>query len=281
MGYLASRFCFAVVTAISAWISTSSARLSYLGVQLALAFYVINLQEFTIQTSLAVARDRVVGVLLGLVCMWLLFDRLWVRNALDEMQTIFARNLGMFADLTEQLLVEDQIAAMKKIRTLRDQLNAGFDAVRAQSDAVLFEFGSARERKMKLRDDVRRWQPSIRTLLLVQVTSAQYLTQKPLKNLPPTIAEAGVAFEKAIARVMRALADEVSGKPAQPVPELRHAAEEFHQAVTGYYGALGVVVPPEASDVVGLAESLASILAPLYEDIHATFAGRQLAAVAS
>src|SRR6201999_4396950 len=78
---------FAVVTAISAWISTASARLSYLGVQLALAFYLINMQEFTIQISLAIARDRVFGVLLGLFSMWLLFDRLWVRNALDEMRT--------------------------------------------------------------------------------------------------------------------------------------------------------------------------------------------------
>ncbi len=50
---------FMFVTAISSWIATSSPRLSYLGVQLALAFYLINLQEFTIQTSLAIARDRV------------------------------------------------------------------------------------------------------------------------------------------------------------------------------------------------------------------------------
>ena len=60
---------FAVVTAISAWIATATPRLSYLGVQLALAFYLINLQEFAIQSSLAIARDRVVGVLLGLLCM--------------------------------------------------------------------------------------------------------------------------------------------------------------------------------------------------------------------
>ena len=53
---------FAVVTAICAWIAISSTRLSYLGVQAALAFYLINLQEFTIQSSLAVARDRLVGV---------------------------------------------------------------------------------------------------------------------------------------------------------------------------------------------------------------------------
>ena len=171
---------FAVVTAISSWIATASARLSYLGVQLALAFYLINLQEFTIQTSLAIARDRVVGVLLGLVSMWLLFDRLGVHNAVDEMQRLFARNLEMFADLTEQLLVDDQIKAIKRMRTLRDQLNAGFDAVRAQSDAVLFEFGAARERKLKIRDDIRRWQPAIRTL----VAGANYLGAIPGAKAP-------------------------------------------------------------------------------------------------
>jgi multidrug resistance protein MdtO len=263
---------FAAVTAISSWIATASARLSYLGVQLALAFYLINLQEFTIQTSLSIARDRVFGVLLGLVCMWLLFDRLGVRNALDEMQTVFARNLEMFADLTEQLLVEDQIKAIKRMRALRDQLNAGFEAVRAQSDAVLFEFGASRRRKLEIRDDIRRWQPVMRTLLLVQITSAQYIAQNPLKRLPAPIADAGVALEEAIARVMRSLANEVSGKPPQPVPDLRGTAQRLDQAVHAWYQQRGVSIPPEASDIVGLADSLTAILAPLYDDIHATFA---------
>jgi hypothetical protein len=35
---------------------------------------------------------------------------------------------------------------------------------------------------------------------------------------------------------------------------------------------MGVPVPAQASDVLGLAESLATILAPLYEDIRDTFA---------
>src|SRR5580658_3264431 len=192
---------FMVVTAISSWIATASSRLSYLGVQLALAFYLINLQEFAIQTSLSIARDRVFGVLLGLMSMWLIYDRLWVKNAVDEMQTVFAHNLEMFAELAEQLLEKDQIKAIKRIRQLRDQLNAGFGAVTAQADAVLFEFGPSRRQKMQIREDLRRWQPSIRTLLLVQIASVQYLVHKPLSGLPEPIAQTGVAFEKDIAQV--------------------------------------------------------------------------------
>jgi multidrug resistance protein MdtO len=262
---------FAVVTAISAWIATASAKLSYLGVMIALSFYLIHLQEFAIQTSLAIARDRVFGVLLSLVSMGIFFDLLWVRNAMGEMQAVFAHNLEMFAELAEQLLLEDHIKAIRRIRQLRDQINEGFQAVSAQSDAVLLEFGPSRQQKLQIREDFRRWQPAIRTLLQVQVTSAQYLAQKPLSNLPDPVAQAGVAFERDIAQVMRAMASEVTGKPTDAVPEIRLSAARLWEEIRKYYHNLGIPIAPEASDVADLAENLASILAPLYEDIHATF----------
>src|SRR6202008_300402 len=56
---------FIAVTIVAAWFATSSPRLSYFGVQFALAFFVINLQEFRMQASLTVARDRVLGILIG------------------------------------------------------------------------------------------------------------------------------------------------------------------------------------------------------------------------
>jgi multidrug resistance protein MdtO len=266
---------FAAITAISIWIGTSSARLSYLGLQLALAWYVINLQEFAIQTSLSIARDRVFGVALGLISMWLFFDRLWVRNAFDEMQAIFARNLEMFAELAEQLLETDQTKAIRRVRQLRDQLNNGFAAVRAQSDAILFEFGPTRAHKLQIRDDVRRWQPQIRTLLLVQITAIQYLAQKPLTQLPEPVAAAGVAFERDVAQVMRAMANQVNGKPVGAVPDIGESAARVQHEISAYHQGLGVAVPAQASDVVGLTESLATILGPLYQDIRDTFAGQK------
>ena len=263
---------FAVVIAISAWVSTASARLSYLGVQIALAFCLIHLQEFAIQTSLSVARDRVFGVLLALVSMAIFFDLLWVRNAVSEMQAVFAHNLELFAELAEQLLVEDNVKAIRRIRQLRDQLNDGFQAVTAQSDAVLLDFSPSRQQKLQIRKNIQRWQPSIRTLLQVQVTSVQYLALNPLTNLPEPIAQAGTAFERDVAQVMRAMASEISLKPVDAAPDIRLSATRVQQEVRKYYHDLGMPVSPQASDIVGLTESLASVLSPLYEDIHATLA---------
>jgi multidrug resistance protein MdtO len=262
---------FVVVTAIAAWIATASARLSYLGVQLALAFYLINLQEFTIQTSLSIARDRVFGVLLGLLSMGLFFDLLWVRNAVSEMQAVFAHNLELFAELAEQLLEKDNIKAIQRIRQLRDEINNGFQAVSAQSDAVLLDFSSSREQKLQIRTDIRRWQPAIRTLLQVQVASAQYLSKNPLSDLPEPVAQAGIGFERDIAQVLRAMASEVNGKPVDAVPDIRLSAARAQEEIRKYYEEHGLQIFPQASDVITLTQNLAAILAPLYEDIHSTF----------
>ena len=269
---------FAVVIAISAWVSTASARLSYLGVQIALVFCLIHLQEFAIQTSLSVARDRIFGVLLALVSMAIFFDLLWVRNAVSEMQAVFAHNLELFAELAEQLLKEDHIKAIMRIRQLRDQLNDGFQAVTAQADAVLLDFSPSRQQKLQIRKNILRWQPAIRTLLQVQVTAAQYLARNPLASLPAPIAQAGTGFERDVAYVMRAMASEVNEKPVDMVPDIRQSAATVQQEIRKYYHDLGLPVPPQASDVADLAESLASILWPLYEDIRSTFTLRSTVA---
>ena len=266
---------FASVTALAAWIATASPRLSYLGVQLALAFFLINVQEFTIQTSLGIARDRVFGVLLGLMSMWLIFDRLWVRNAADEMQALFANNLDLLAEFSEQLLLEDRNLAVKRIRQLRLQINNGFQAVNAQADAILFEFGRDRRRKLAVRDEVRRWQPNLRTLLLVQLTFAQYRLQRPIDTLPSGLAEAQRAFETDVARLMRAMADEIVGKPPATVPDISASASSLHAAISKVFADRGQPLSTEATDIIHLTDSIASILAPLHEDIHATFVAAQ------
>jgi len=270
---------FAGVTAICAWIGIASARLSYLGVQAALAFYLINLQEFTIQSSVAVARDRLAGVALGVMCMWLVFDHLWVRSALQEMQDAFSRNLQLLAELmelvTKQGRDEEREQSAKRSLQLRDQINEGFNAVKAQADAVVFEFGPSRQRKLKIRDDFRRWQPTLGTLLQVQITGLQYLFEKRYPELSQPIADALTGFENDMATTARAMSDEVAGKAAQAAPDVQESAARLRQEIEKHYTASGLPIPPTLVDMVTISQNLASIIGPLYADIHSTFANPQ------
>jgi uncharacterized membrane protein YccC len=68
---------FAIVSAIAAWIVTASPRLNYFGRQMALAYYLTIFQGFGASASLTASRDRLMGILLGLLAMWLVFDADW------------------------------------------------------------------------------------------------------------------------------------------------------------------------------------------------------------
>ncbi len=65
---------FAAFSAVAAWFVTSSPRLNYFGRQMALAYYLTIFQGFGINSSLTASRDRLTGILLGLLVMWLVFD---------------------------------------------------------------------------------------------------------------------------------------------------------------------------------------------------------------
>jgi multidrug resistance protein MdtO len=165
---------FAVVSAIAAYISTASSRLSYAGLQIALAFYLINLSEFSIQLSLSVARDRAIGVLLGVFMMWLVFERFYPRPAADEMVSVFIRTVRLMALFVSESGVGADDKTIMLIRKQRDQVYRYFGEVNAQADAVPFETGSLRAGHMAARDRIRRWQASLRTFYLMEVPLLQF-----------------------------------------------------------------------------------------------------------
>lgn len=65
---------FAVVSAVAAWVAASGPRLAYFGRQMALAYYLTMFQGWGPGASLATSRDRLMGIVLGLLAMWVVFD---------------------------------------------------------------------------------------------------------------------------------------------------------------------------------------------------------------
>jgi len=127
------------------------------GMQIAVAFYLINVSEFRMQTSLEVARDRVVGILLGLFAMWLIFEQLWGMPAVRELKRLYFQSPAA-RTICKRPASKDLKAATARRFALGETMNTNLDKVRALADGVLLEFGRSREQDLALAKLVRRAQ---------------------------------------------------------------------------------------------------------------------------
>jgi multidrug resistance protein MdtO len=170
---------FAAGTAIAAWFATSSPRLSYLGVQIALAFYFVNLQDFKFQTDLTIARDKVVGVLLGILAMGFIFDRFGTKSDADQLQKMLVRNVRMLAELGVCPVVRDRAVAVSQIRRLRSQINDNFAGLESQSDAARFEIEFRHRREdVDECERIERAQPALRSIFLLELSLLSHRGQR-------------------------------------------------------------------------------------------------------
>lgn len=64
-------------TLLAGWVSAGNARISYAGFQIAFAFYLCVLQGASPEFDLSIARDRVIGILLGNFVAYIFITELW------------------------------------------------------------------------------------------------------------------------------------------------------------------------------------------------------------
>ena len=226
---------FATVTVLAAWFMTSSPRLSYFGMQIAVAFYLINVSEFRMQTSLEVARDRVVGVLLGLFVMWLIFDQLWGVPAARELKETFISNLRLLAQFAREPVSKDLKIATARRFALGETINTNLDKVRALADGVLLEFGRSREQDLALRNLIRRAQPQMRVLFIMQIAEWKYRAQLPAFELPQVIAIEQREFDDRLAESLDAMAARIAGRLKDIEPRLEDAVARLENAINLFH----------------------------------------------
>jgi multidrug resistance protein MdtO len=206
---------FACVTTATAWVATSGPRLSYFGVQTAVAFYLLNLQEFKVETSLGPARDRVIGVFLGLSAMWLFFDQIWGAPAAVEMTKAFISSLRLLAQFARGPLPNEDGPVIDRTYALRETINTSFDKARSLADGVLFEFGPSRQRDLALRSMIIHWQPQLRMIFITRAALLKYRYGLPGFELPSEIRKAQKGFDESLAQTLEAIANRIEGKPLQ------------------------------------------------------------------
>lgn len=70
----------AFASAIAGWVAAGSERISYAGLQIAFAFFLCIFQGFGPATDFNTIRDRLVGIILGIVVTSFIFRHLWPEN---------------------------------------------------------------------------------------------------------------------------------------------------------------------------------------------------------
>ncbi len=181
------------------------------------------------ERSLSIARDRVVGILLGLFMMSLVFDRLWGSRAAVEMKTTFISNLRLLAQFAKEPLSKDLKVGIERSYSLRETINSTFDQVRSLGDAVLFEFSSSRQQDLALRSRIRQWLPQLRALFLTRTVLIKYRLRLHGFELPEAVQLAQREFDDNLAKMLDGMADRMAGKESERRDNLEHSLERLEE----------------------------------------------------
>jgi multidrug resistance protein MdtO len=89
----------APVTFLAAWIGYGSERISYAGLQIGIAFYLVVLQGYGPTIDMKTARDRTIGILFGNIVIFAIFTTIWPVSVANVVRTHLARALEQLATL--------------------------------------------------------------------------------------------------------------------------------------------------------------------------------------
>jgi multidrug resistance protein MdtO len=139
----------AAVCFVSAWCAIGR-RFSYVGLQIALAFYLVAFEGFGPSIDLAPARDRFAGIVVGLIVMWVVFGEIWPVRTLTVMRRKLASVVGNTAILLSVGESQQSEAGdLRNAEALRDQVGRTVAELRTLNDAAEYEFGSDRQEQIE------------------------------------------------------------------------------------------------------------------------------------
>src|SRR2546430_9907169 len=132
----------ACASAIAGWVATGSERISYAGLQIAFAFFYSVFQGYAPDTDLDNVRNRVIGILFGLIVTGLVFQYIWPERAIDRLRDVLRQALLQLAKL---LVIPSPQTAVKeakpKAQALVAEISRELEQAQRQAELTGFEIG--------------------------------------------------------------------------------------------------------------------------------------------
>ncbi|NYF79038.1 FUSC family protein [Granulicella arctica] len=124
-----------------AWISGGT-RFAAIGPNIAFAFYFVALVGSRASTELAPARDRLFGILLAILVMWIVFDWIWPVRTITVMQRVLASVLNGTAELVSMDPNRASAIWMNQEERLRRQIGSNLAILRGLDETVEYDLGA-------------------------------------------------------------------------------------------------------------------------------------------
>jgi uncharacterized membrane protein YccC len=135
----------ACASAIAGWVATGSEMISYAGLQIAFAFFYSVFQGYAPDTDLDNVRNRVVGILFGLIVTGLVFAYIWPERTIDRFRDALRAALRQLAKLLKIPRPETSIEAAKsEAQSLIGETERSVEQARRYAQLTQFELEESR-----------------------------------------------------------------------------------------------------------------------------------------
>jgi len=143
----------AALSFVGAWCAASP-YYGYIGLQIVFSFNLLAFERLGAPNQMTPARDRLLGIALGFLVMFLIFHQVRPERTVDTMRRLLARLLGASAELVRLFGLEPDSAASAKIAAMRQQIAGVVLNLPNFAHAVKFEFPPDRAADMRLSNEI-------------------------------------------------------------------------------------------------------------------------------
>jgi multidrug resistance protein MdtO len=218
---------FASVVWIGSWISTSGPRIAFAGFQIVLAYSLVNLNRFTINTSLVPARDSVLGIVLGVAAMWLVFDHLWAQTSSESVRNLLLKTLRNLASF-KAVSAESPREINRQWAAESPKISRDIDHLRELADMYVFESFPKKPQESLVNQSIRTLLPELRAFLLVKTGLLQHRNLSVAKVEEALIRE----VEERVSGVLYGLANAIEEESHEQLSSSNVHTEELRMKVS-------------------------------------------------
>ena len=238
----------AVGTGLAAWITAGSARISYVGIQMGLTFTLCFLNDLGPTTDLVPPRDRVIGVLLGVVVAAFVFSLGGSVFAGTAMRRSLGSTIRSLAGLSRVGLRGDATSAtIGPARGWRWKVYQDLNAALRLHDESRYEWGARLADAEAERAQVANLAADAQGVFLALLALVHHRLSIDLSSIPPDMHARFQALAEGVILRLAAVADRVEGKPEPPSPDLAtilaHVEEAAHDALPTLEATLSAHLP--------------------------------------